>query len=44
MADAIKKGAMAGGGAESIGNIPESNMYGGETLRDKARGALFNLG
>lgn len=44
MADAIEKGAMAGGGAESIGNIPESNMYGGETLRDKARGALFNLG
>lgn len=44
MADAIEKGAMAGGGAESIGNIPESSMYGGETLRDKARGALFNLG
>ena len=44
MADAIKKGAEAGGGAQFIGNIPESSMYGGETLRDKARGALFNLG
>jgi len=44
VADAIKKGAEAGGGAQFIGNIPESSMYGGETLRDKARGALFNLG
>ena len=44
MVDAIKKGAEAGSGAQFIGNIPESSMYGGETLRDKARGALFNLG
>ena len=44
MVDAIKKGAEAGSGAQFIGNIPESSMYSGETLRDKARGALFNLG
>ena len=44
MADAIKKGVEAGSGAQFIGNIPESSMYGGGTLRDKARGALFNLG
>ena len=44
MADAIEKGALAASKAQFIGNVPESSRYGGETIRDKARGALFNLG
>ena len=44
MAEAIEKGALAASKAQFIGNVPESSRYGGETIRDKARGALFNLG
>jgi len=44
VAEAIEKGALAASKAQFIGNVPESSRYGGETIRDKARGALFNLG
>jgi len=44
VAEAIEKGALAASKAQFIENVPESSRYGGETIRDKARGALFNLG